>query len=138
MEVVIENRAEEVPFAGILADLLSMNLSHHPEKRAVFRKMWGAVAINLIDIDTAVTLVFEGERLRIEGGIVGCPKLFIRTASDLVTDLSALRIIGGLPWYFDAAGRKVVSHLLTGRLKIDGMFTHPLLLNRMTVLMSVM
>ncbi len=100
--------------------------------------MWGTIAINLTDIDTAVTLVFEGGRLRIEAGMVGCPDLVIRVASDLVTDLSVLKIFGGLPWYFDAAGRKVVSHLLTGRLKIEGMFTYPLLLTRMTVIMSVL
>ena len=46
----IDNRASEVPFAGILADLLTENLAQHPEKREVFRKMRGAVAIDLVDI----------------------------------------------------------------------------------------
>ena len=68
-EGFIENRAGEVPFAGILADLLKENLAQHPEKREVFRKMRGGVAIDLADIETAVTLVFEGERLRIEAGV---------------------------------------------------------------------
>jgi hypothetical protein len=31
-----------------------------------------------------------------------------------------------------------VAHLLTGRLKIEGMFGHPLLLTRLTKIMSVM
>ncbi len=38
---------------------------------------------------------------------------------------------------FDEAGRKVVGHLLTGRLKIDGMIAHPVLLMRLTKIMSV-
>ena len=137
-EGFIENRAGEVPFAGILADLLTGNLAQNPGKQAVFRRMRGTVAIALADIETAVTLVFEGERLRIEAGINASSDLVIRTASDRVMDLNALRIVGGLPWYFDEAGRKVVGHLLTGRLKIEGMFTHPVLLTRLTIIMSVM
>jgi hypothetical protein len=137
-EGFIENRAGEVPFAGILADLLTGNLSQKPGKQAVFRRMRGTVAIDLADIETAVTLVFEGGRLRIEAGISAGPDLLLRTASDRVTDLNALRIVGGLPWYFDEAGRTVVGHLLTGRLKIEGMFAHPVLLTRLTKIMSVM
>jgi hypothetical protein len=134
----IDNRAKEVPFAGILSDLLTENLAQHPEKREVFLKMRGGVAIDLVDIETAVTLIFTEGALRMEAGVVENPALIIRTASDRVMDLNALRIIGGLPWYFDEAGRKVVAHLLTGRLKIDGMFTHPVLLTRLTIIMSVM
>ena len=134
----IDNRASEVPFAGILADLLTTNLAQHPEKREVFRKMQGGVAIDLVDIETVVTLIFTGGGLRIEAGASENPDLIIRTASDRVMDLNALRIVGGLPWYFDEAGRKVAAHLLAGRLKIDGMFTHPVLLTRLTNIMSVM
>jgi hypothetical protein len=137
-EEIIENRAGEVPFAGILADLLRENLAQHPEKREIFRKMRGGVVIDLADIETVVTLVFTGGGLRIEAGDVENPALVIRTASDRVMDLNALSIVGGLPWYFDEAGRKVVAHLLTGRLKIGGMFTHPVLLTRLTIVMSVM
>ncbi|MDP1991781.1 MAG: hypothetical protein Q8K00_12260 [Syntrophales bacterium] len=137
-EGVIENRADEVPFAGILADLLTGNLAQNPGKLSVFRCMRGTVAIDLADIETAVTLVFGGERLRIEAGINASSDLVIRTASDRVMDLNALRVVGGLPWYFDEAGRKVLAHLLTGRLKICGMFAHPVLLTRLTIVMSVM
>ena len=136
-EGFIDNRVEEVPFAGILAELLTTNLAQHPEKQAVFRRMRGVVTIDLEDIETAVTLVFEKGKLRIQSEVAASPDLRIRTASDRVTDLNALRIIGGLPWYFNEAGRKVVAHLLTGRLKIEGMFGHPLLLTRLTKIMSV-
>lgn len=134
----IDNRALEVPFAGILADLLTQNLAQHQKKREVFRKMRGGAAIVLVDIETAVTLVFTEEGLRIEAGVVENPELIIRTASDRVMDLNALRIVGSIPWVFDEAGRKVAAHLLTGRLKIEGMFTHPVLLIRLTNIMSVM
>ena len=137
-EGFIENRAAEVPFAGILADLLTANLTQRPEKRAVFECMRGAVAIELVDIETAVTLIFAAGKLRIEEGIAGRPEIVIRTASERVMDLNALRIVGGLPWYFDEAGRRVLGHLFSGRLKIKGLFTHPLLLTQLTKIMSVM
>lgn len=134
----IENRAAEIPFAGILADLLTANLTQRPEKRAVYDNMCGTVAIELADIETAVTLVFAAGKLRIEEGIVGRPEIVIRTDSERVMDLNALRIVGGLPWYFDEAGRRVLGHLVSGRLKIKGLFTHPLLLTQLTKIMSVM
>ena len=133
----IDNRANEVPFAGILADLLTENLAQHPQKRGIFLKMRGGVAIDLVDILTVVTLIFTEGALRIEAGVSENPALIIRMASDRVMDLNALRMIGGLPWFFNEAGRKVAAHLLTGRLKIDGMFTHPVLLVRLTNIMSV-
>jgi hypothetical protein len=135
---VIDNRAEEVPFAGILAELLEGNLAQHPERRTVFLKMRGTVAIDLVDIETAVTLSFERGRLQIKAGIAGSPDLVIRTTAKRVIDLNALRIVGGLPWYFDEGGRKVLAHLMTGRLGISGMFSHPVLLTRLTKIMSVM
>jgi hypothetical protein len=137
-EGFIENRAAEIPFAGILADLLTTNLIQRPEKRKTFNKMRGAVAIELADIETAVTLFFEGGKLRIEEGVAGNPEIVIRTMSDRVMDLNALRIVGGFPWYFDGAGLRVLGHLFSGRLKISGMFIHLALLTQLTKIMSVM
>ncbi len=137
-EGFIENRSTEVPFAGILADLLTANLTQRPEKRAVYETMRGAIAIELTDIETAVTLFFASGKIRIEEGIVGDPEIVIRTASERVMDLNALRIVGGLPWYFDGAGRRVLGHLFSGRLKIEGLFSHPVLLTQLTKIMSVM
>ena len=137
-EGFIENRAVELPFAGILADLLTANLTQRPEKREIFERMQGTVVIDLTDIEAAVTLIFLGGKLRIEEGIAGHPEIVIRTTSDRVMDLNALTIVGGLPWYFDEAGRRVIGHLFAGRLKISGMFVHLALLTRLTKIMSVM
>jgi hypothetical protein len=137
-EGFIENRAAELPFAGILADLLMSNLTQRPEKRKIFERMRGSVTIDLEDIEAAVTLVFTAGKLRIEEGIAGRPEIIIRTTSDRVMDLNALRIVGGLPWYFDEAGRRVLGHLFAGRLKISGMFVHLALLTQLTKIMSVM
>ena len=139
MDQFIENKAaEEVPFSLVLQDLMSQNMEKNPGKMDVLRKMKGSVAINLKDIEAAVTLHFVNGRMIIDSGIAGKPALVINTESEQVMDLSVLKIKWGLPYYFDEAGMKVLSHLLSGRLKVKGMFLHPILLTRLTIIMSVM
>ena len=138
MEFKIVNNAQEIPFSLIVQDLLSGNINRSPAKLAVFNKTQGVAAIELPDIEAAITLIFQRGSLTIEPGIVHNPVIIIKTSYELVTDLNMLNIRFGLPYYFDAAGRRVLGHLLSGRLKIKGMFTHPVLLNNFTILMSVM
>jgi hypothetical protein len=137
-ENIIDNRAEEVPFSSIIADLLSGNLQQKPKKMATFNRMFGEVALNLPDIEAAVTLIFAGGRLRIEPGILGKPDLIINSSSENIISLNAINIKFGLPYYFDEAGLNVLKQLLGGDLKIQGLFTHPILLTRFTKIMSVM
>jgi len=137
-ENIIDNRAEEVPFSSVIADLLSGNLQQQPKKMATFNNMFGEVALNLPDIEAAVTLIFAGGRLRIEPGILGKPDLIINSSSENIISLNAINIKFGLPYYFDESGRNVLKQLLNGDLKIQGLFTHLILLTRFTKIMSVM
>jgi hypothetical protein len=134
----VENRAEEVPFSSVIAELLSANLQQKPEKMKPFKKMYGVVALNIPDIEAAVTLIFAGGRLRIEPGIVGKPDLIITSSSEKIMSLNAITIKFGLPYYFNEAGMTVLKQLAKGELKIKGMFIHPILLTRLTKIMSVM
>jgi hypothetical protein len=134
----VDNRAEEVPFSYIIADLLSGNLQQKPKKMTTFKNMFGVVALNLPDIEAAVTLIFAGGQLRIEPGILGKPDLIINSSSENIISLNAINIKFGLPYYFDEAGRNVLKQLLNGTLKIKGMLLHPILLTRLTKIMSVM
>jgi hypothetical protein len=138
MEFKIVNNAQEIPFSFIVQDLLSGNINRSPAKLAVFNKTQGIAAINLSDIEAAITLIFQRGSVTIEPGISHNPAIIIKTSYELVTDLNMLNIRWGLPYYFDVAGRRVLGHLLSGRLKIKGMFTNPVLLNNFTILMSVM
>jgi hypothetical protein len=137
-EAIVDNRAEEVPFSYIIAELLSGNLQQKPKKMSTFNNMFGVVALNLPDIEAAVTLIFSGGRLRIEPGILGKPDLIITSSSENIISLNAINIKFGLPYYFDEAGMNVLKQLLNGKLKIKGMFFHPILLTRLTKIMSVM
>ena len=137
MDVTIINNASDVPFSFIVRDLIAGNIGQSENKQAVFKKMNGAIAITLRDIEAAVTLVFRRGELTIEDGIIPKPAIVIKTAADLITDLNLLHIRWGIPYYFDAAGRRVLAHLLRRRLTIKGMLRHPVLLTRMAIIMSV-
>jgi hypothetical protein len=138
MDLNILNNAQDVPFSYILQELIAGNIEKSEAKQKIYKKMKGVVAIDLSDIETAVTLIFGQGKLAIEPGIVHNPAIIIQTSSDLVTDLNLLNIRWGLPYYFDEAGRRVLGHIFTGRLKIKGMFSHTTLLTRLTIIMSVM
>lgn len=137
-EGMIVNNATDVPFSYILTDLLGANLEQNPHKLSTFNKIYGIVAIDLKDIEATVTLIFSGGTMRLEQGIVGKPDIIIRTDSDKVIGLNSINIRFGLPYYFDEAGMTVIRQLFSGELKIQGMLQHPIILTRLTKIMSVM
>jgi hypothetical protein len=138
MDLNITNKAQDLPFSFILEELIAGNIAKSPAKQNIYKKMKGIVAIDLPDIEAAVTLTFGQGKLTIEAGINGNPEIIIRTTYDLVMDLNMINIRWGLPYYFDEAGRRVLGHILSGRLKIKGMFFHTVLLTRLAIIMSVM
>ena len=138
MDLNITNKAQDLPFSFILEELITGNIAKSPAKQNIYKKMKGVIAIDLPDIEAAVTLIFGQGKLTIEAGINGNPEIIIRTSYDLVMDLNMINIRWGLPYYFDEAGRRVLGHILSGRLKIKGMFSHTVLLTRLTIIMSVM
>ncbi len=65
------------------------------------------------------------------------PDLVISATVDTLLGITNLKIKFGLPWYFDAVGLDTIKKLLNRELKIKGMFFHPLVLTRLTKVMSV-
>jgi len=138
MELDITNHASDVPFSSIVQELLTRNIEKSETKYATYKKMRGIAVINLPDIETAISLHFNRGSLTIEPGVSPGAVILIRTSSDKVTDLNVLTIRWGLPYYFNEAGRKVLGLIFSGKIKIKGLLTHPILLTRLTVIMSVM
>jgi predicted transport protein len=137
MELNITNNAADVPFSFIVQDLLTGNIEKSEAKYVVYKKMRGIAAINLQDIETAISLHFNHGKLTIEQGVSPDSAVVITTQSDKVMDLNMLRVRWGLPYYFDEAGRNVLGLLLGGKIKIKGLLSHPVLLTRLTIIMSV-
>lgn len=138
MELNITNNASDVPFSCIVQELLSRNIERSETKYATYKKMRGIAVIDLSDIETAISLHFNRGSLTIEPGVSPGAAIHIRTSSDQVVDLSVLNIRWGLPYYFNQAGRNVLGLIFSGKIRIKGLLTHPILLTRLTIVMSVM
>jgi hypothetical protein len=138
MDLNITNHASDVPFSFIVQELLTGNIEKSETKYATYKKMRGIAVIDLPDIETAVSLHFNEGSLTIEPGVSPGAIILIRTSSDKVMDLNVLNIRWGLPYYFNKAGRKVLGLIFSGKIKIKGLLTHPILLTHLTIIMSVM
>jgi hypothetical protein len=125
-------------FAMMLGGLIEANVTGRPEKRADFDSLKARVGIRVDDIDESVTLDFRGGTLKVSNGLKRDRKITIRTDADTVMMLSNLAIGPfGLPIYIDTVGRGIVTKLLTGGLKIDGMLANIPTLNQVTRVFSV-
>jgi hypothetical protein len=126
------------PFAQMLGGLIEANVEGRPEKRADFESLRARVGIFVTDIEEGVTLEFQGGRLVVHNGLQGGRDLTIRADADTVMELSNVRIgFARMPNYLDATGREVVSKMLRGQLRIEGLLGNLTTLNQVTRLFSV-
>ena len=137
-EELVVNNAGEVPFSGILADVLKTNLEQKPHKLKTFNNLSAIVGIDVTDVGKKVYLVFSGGKVTLEQDIIEKPQVFITAESEKIMGLNFINIKWGLPYYFDEAGKTIIKQLLSGEIKIKGLLFHPIILTRVTKVMSVM
>ena len=135
--IILDEGAKDVGLADMVFHLIRQNLEQKPHRLSSFRALNSNVAIMARDIDVTVTLVFENGKLTIYNGIVGKTDLKIIADHDAILDLCLLNISMGLPNYFNRNGRVILKKLLVAKLKIEGLFKHPLQLTYLTKLFSV-
>lgn len=128
--------ADEVPMAGMLAQMLEANLES-PQKLKVFNSLKARVYLYAEDAEAGITMDFDRGRLTVYGGEEGKPDISITTDAETLLELANINIKLGLPYYFDETGRGVLKKLFKRELKIKGMFAHPLTLTNVTKVMSV-
>ena len=124
--------------AAMLGGLIAANVQQNPNRWVDFHALSGqSVAVDVPDIGEAVTLTFAGDDLVVRNGVQGRPAVSITANSDVVMALNLVKTGRfGLPNYFDEAGRNVVKAMLSGKLKIGGVWRLDTL-NRVTRLFSV-
>ena len=122
--------------AAMLAELIQTNLAERPAKRGDFDRLKAAISIEARDAEVTITLDFQGGALVVHAGVHGEPAIRISADSAAVLELSAVRIAGGVPMLLNAGGRKLIAKLISGEVRIRGLF-HALTLLRLTRLMSV-
>ncbi|OFW57902.1 MAG: hypothetical protein A2W01_02950 [Candidatus Solincola sediminis] len=135
-DITLGSRADEVPMAGMLADMLKANLEK-PAKMKIFNSLKTTVYLYAEDADAGMTMDFDKGKLVVYGGKEGKPKLEIATDAATLLELANLKIKMGMPYYFDATGRGVLKKLMKRQLKIKGMFGHPIALTKVTKVMSI-
>jgi hypothetical protein len=129
--------AEEVGLAVMLADLIRQNLEQNPRKEPDFGKLDAVIAVEVPDVEVAVTLEFLRGSLVVHGGLADSPQLLIQAGARNLLALPLVKIWARMPNILSSDSRILRNGLLSGEVKIRGMFRHPLKLLRFTRLISV-
>ncbi len=137
-EINLAPGAEEAGLPSMMAGIIEANLKNKPERVKDFNALNGNIYIQAEDADVDMTMVFSKGSLTVHSGRVGVPMISIATDSSTLLDLANLNIKFGMPYYFDEMGMGVLKKLLSRKLKLKGLLTHPIALTRFTKIMSVM
>ena len=135
--IELSTQLEDGGMAVMIADIIKGNLEEKPRREKDFNALKGNIYMCAQDAEVDMTLVFNKGNLSVHDGKVGKPKISIITDSSTMLDLANISIRFGLPYYLDSTGIGVISKLVTRKLKIKGLISHPVKLTRFTKLMSV-
>jgi len=136
-EINMAPGVDDAGLAVMMADIIKGNLRDKPVRENDFNALNGNIYLQAVDSDVDMTMAFNKGSLTVHNGKVGNPNICIAADSLTLLDLANINIKFGLPFYFDKAGLTVLSKLLTRKLKLQGLITHPIMLTRFTKLMSV-
>ena len=136
-DITVAPGAEENGLGNMVAELLRANVATSAYKGRVFSRMKGTVGLEASDADVKVTLAFDRGRCVVHDGLLGGTGARVSADSDSIIELSNVKLVGGLPYLFDATGRGVVRKALRGEVKIRGLLRHPVTLTRLAIVLSV-
>jgi len=123
--IIIDKSARRVALAETLRDIFDRNLEDHPEKSRLFKILKTAVCVHTTDTDEKLTLYFNRGSCVIFSGLIGKPDLSIETTEDHLLGLSNLSLIMGMPSLVDGSGRELAKKLVSGEIRVQGLFRHP-------------
>lgn len=120
----------------MIAGLIEGNLLADPRRQRLLSGSPRTVTISAEDLDASVSLVLGGGAISVSEGIQEEPKLWIRADAATLIELPNAKLLAGLPSIMHASGRKVLTKLVRGDMKVKGL-THLALLSRVQRLLSV-
>ncbi|ABH00971.1 conserved hypothetical protein (plasmid) [Rhodococcus jostii RHA1] len=126
--------------ANILATLLEQNIQIHPDRIDIARHITRPVAVFSTDTDASATIIFRSDHAVICNDIVNKPAVVVWATVGQILDVSQLKMNAGglLPvGFFTRRGLTVLSNIVTGRLVVKGLLTHPATALRMIAMLSV-
>ena len=126
--------ADPSGLAAMIGGLIEQNLERDPVRSRLLRRAVASIAA--VDAGVTVTLRLEPERVLVADG-AGEAHVRIAASSAKLLELTAAPLRLGFPDALSRQGRAVLRDVLFGRVRIGGMFTHPVRLARLTMLLSV-
>ncbi len=132
---VVADRAGSSGLAAILGGLIEQNLSREPTRERLLRP--AVISIMAIDAEVGITLRIDHDRVVIADGLDDTAQLSITATSVDLLAMTDVPLRFGLPDVFRAEGRRVLRDIMSRRVLIHGMASHPRRLARLTKLLSV-
>jgi hypothetical protein len=120
--------------AELLGGLIRQNLARDPARARLLRP--ALVAIEATDAEVAVTIRIEPGLVVLAEGQATRPHLAIRGPSAELLALTSAPLLGGYPHPLHLDGRRALRDVLTGRVRVRGLASHPRRLARLTMLLS--
>jgi len=122
-------------FATMVGGLIEANLERDPSRRRLLRPSVAAIVAQ--DAGVSVTIRTSPEGVEIANGVSPDAAVEIVADSLHLLELTAVPLRFGLPDAFDRRGRRVLGHVVAGRVRIRGMLIHPRSAVRLSALLSV-
>ena len=126
--------------ANILAMLLEQNLQAHADRINMARTFRRPVAVVSTDTNTSATIIFRNDNAVICNDVANKPTVVVWASVNQILDVSQLQMKAGglLPiGFFTQRGFSILSQILTRKLVVKGLITHPVTALRMIAMLSV-
>lgn len=122
--MTVEVVGEASGLAALLADLLRQNLARSPGLTDLLERP-SIVAIVADDAGVAATLRIGGGSVRVEPRADRAAGVLVRGRSQDLLELTGAPLRWGVPDVLDRRGRGAIAGLLTGRVRVRGLFARP-------------
>jgi hypothetical protein len=127
--------ADPSGLAELIAGLLEHHLAREPARARHLHP--STVVLVVPDADVSVTVRVTPGAIRVADGAAPGAHLRIVARSDRLLALAAAPLIVGVPDPRRRDGRAAIADVAAGRVRVGGLFRHPLRLARFTSLLSV-
>jgi hypothetical protein len=132
---VVYGNDEPSGLASMVGGLIDQNLERDPSRLRLLRS--SSATITVPDAGVAITVRTSPGEVEVHDGADLDAQLAITADAERLLALTSAPLRFGLPDVFDARGRAVLGDVLSGRVRIRGLLSHPRRLARLSSLLSV-
>ena len=132
---VVYGTDEPSGLATMVGGLIDQNLERDPARRRLLRR--SSATITVPDAGVAITVRMSSGGVEVRDGVDPAAHVAITADSERLLGLTSAPLRFGLPDPLDRRGRAVIRDVLSRRVRIRGLVTHPRRLARLSSLLSV-